>query len=215
MGYSPPNVSIGRLADFDGRIHPPLLLVYPTALHPQIPRRSNGLAIFVAIYLLTPLYESSRCRSSPIQVTTFVTQIHPAYSGANDRVGSRTGPSRAAVTSSLLGNTGYANAIRPVQLTSSWCSTLVTWAVQGEHPTGGDPRRLLHSLRAPSSFTLFASGFQTQVANSSKHRPSLPPSGTSRCASIFVTKVNVMRAHRAGGVQGWLTTSWSAVFQTA
>ena len=160
MGYSPPNVSIGRLADFDGRIHPPLLLVYPTALHPQIPRRSNGLAIFVAIYLLTPLYESSRCRStplyessrcrsSPIQVTTFVTQIHPAYSGANDRVGSRTGPSRAAVTSSLLGNTGYANAIRPVQLTSSWCSTLVTWAVQGEHPTGGDPRRLLHSLRAP------------------------------------------------------------------
>ena len=39
-------------------------------------------------------------------------------------------------------------------------------------------------------------------------------SGTSRCASIFVTKVNVMRAHRAGGVQGWLTTSWSAIFQT-
>ena len=31
----------------------------------------------------------------------------------------------------------------------------------------------------------------TQVANSAKHRPSLPPSGTSRCASIFVTKVPV------------------------
>ena len=31
--------------------------------------------------------------------------------------------------------------------------------------------------------------FLVQVANSSKHRPSLPASGTSRCASMFVTKV--------------------------
>ena len=61
--------------------------------------RSTGLAFFVTIspQQVTPPYESSRRRSSPIQVT----QIHPAYSGANDRVGSRTGPSRTEVTSSL------------------------------------------------------------------------------------------------------------------
>ena len=66
--------------------------------------RSTGLAFFVTIspQQVTPPYESSRRRSSPIQVT----QIHPAYSGANDRVGSRTGPSRTEVTSSLRRSTG-------------------------------------------------------------------------------------------------------------
>ena len=61
--------------------------------------RSTGLTFFVTIspQQVTPPYESSRRRSSPTQVT----QIHPAYSGANDRVGSRTGPSRTEVTSSL------------------------------------------------------------------------------------------------------------------
>ena len=80
--------------------------------------RSTGLAFFVTIspQQVTPPYESSRRRSSPIQVT----QIHPAYSGANDRVGSRTGPSRTEVTSSR-------------------CFTLFTWPGQGEHLTGPDP----------------------------------------------------------------------------
>ena len=34
---------------------------------------------------------------------------------------------------------GAPNAIRPVQLPSSWCSTLITWTGQGEHLTGRDP----------------------------------------------------------------------------
>ena len=71
MGYSPPNVSIGRLADFDGRIHPPLLLVYPTALHP---RQSEGCFVSLIGDLPTDAENQQR---PPLKHTSPVPQVCP------------------------------------------------------------------------------------------------------------------------------------------
>ena len=202
MGYSPPNVSIGRLADFDGRIHPPLLLVYPTALHP---RQSEGCFVSLIGDLPTDAEQwwrrSINQQRPPLKHTSPVPQVCPnrskfqlSWSRAMHDKWCRsivTLPVRQVATRGAdlnlrgsievaighrpdridAGRTGYRSVhafperfrLRPRQVEAvpslfssqyrmgAGGSTRFTWPVQLEHPTGGDPRRLLHYLPQASN----------------------------------------------------------------
>ena len=63
------------------------------------------------------------------------------------------------------------------------------WALEAQHYLPGLCSSSIRQVAIPDGFYTLCFKLPTQVANSAKHRPSLPPSGTSRCASIFVTKV--------------------------
>ena len=97
----------------------------------------------------------------------------------------------------------------------------VTWAVQGEYPTGGDPRRLLHSLRAPSSDVaiLVAIYPQQQVTpiritiSSIVHSSSLEHCSRSRTVDIFQRYKDRPAAKGANRVQHIMRTQHPGAHQ--